>query len=124
MASRLFLSGALLLGIALPSALLSSDLKRESRMEIIRGLTAEYATARIPLPRGKKGLLLDADGKVNEESLKREITQNGTAFPANVLVQVTGIEFQDKQIIFEINGGGKRKTKWYEHLEVGMGNST
>ncbi len=93
-------------------------------MEILRGLTAEYATLKAPLPRGEKGLRLGVDGKVDEESLKRESTQNGTALRPDGLVQITGIEFRDKEILFEINGGGKKKSKWYEHIEVGIGSGT
>ena len=117
---RTFLAAALLGGITLPSILLGSDLKPQSRLAIVRSLTAEYATLKVPLPRGKKGLVLNANGQVDEESLKHEITQNGTAQRPNVLVQITQVGFQDKEIVFEINGGGRHKSKWYEHVEVGM----
>ncbi len=93
-------------------------------MAIIRGLTAEYATVKVSLPRGEKGLMVDTQGAVDEAALLREITQNGTAIPPNVLVQITAIEFKGKEIVFEINGGGKSKSKWYEHIEVGMGSGT
>ena len=42
----------------------------------------------------------------------------------NVLVQITNIVFREREILFEINGGGKHKTKWYEHVEVGVGYGT
>ena len=115
---------ALAAAALLAPTLLAAGLSPQARMEIIRGLTAEYASLRVPLPRGKKGLTLTSDGKVDEESLKHEITQYGTAVAPNVLVQITAIDIQSKEIVFEINGGGKRKTKWYEHVEVGMGNRT
>ncbi|MBI4460085.1 MAG: hypothetical protein HY648_08515 [Acidobacteria bacterium] len=105
-------------------ALLRADLKPESRVAILRGLVAEYATLKVPLPRGERGLLLKESSGVDEKSLQREITQQGTAIPPQVLVQITNIEFKGKEIVFEINGGGKRKTKWYEHVEVGMGSRT
>ena len=57
---RFILAAALLGGITLPSIILGSDLKPQSRMAIVRDLTAEYATLKIPLPRGKKGLVLNA----------------------------------------------------------------
>ncbi|MBI2816513.1 MAG: hypothetical protein HYX72_06210 [Acidobacteria bacterium] len=104
--------------------LFASGLTPKERMELVRGLTAEYANTKVPLPRGKKGLRLNADGKVDEQSLQREITQFGTASAPSTLVQITAVEIQDKQIVFEINGGGKKKTKWYEHVEVGMGSTT
>src|SRR5437870_4111106 len=124
MLCRSRMAAAFVMGIALPAVILASDLQPQSRMAIIRGLTAEYATLKIPLPRGKKGLSLTANGQVDQESLKREISQNGTAVQPNILVQITQVEFQDKEIVFEINGGGKRKSKWYDHVEVGIGNNT
>src|ERR1035437_9348027 len=124
MPSRFHLTIVLLAGMLSPAALLASGLKPESRMAIMRGLTAEYASLKVPLPRGKKGLLLSSDGKVDEQSLKREIVQNGTAFAQNILVQITEVDIESKAIVFEINGGGKKKTKWYDHVEVGVGNTT
>jgi hypothetical protein len=106
------------------SSLSASGLKPEARMELIRSLTAEYANLKVPLPRGKKGVSLSADGRVDEQSLKHEITQFGTAVAPNTLVQITAINIQDKEIVFEINGGGTKKTKWYDHVQVGMGSTT
>src|SRR5947209_4207435 len=87
----------------------ASGISPQSRMAIIRGLTAEYANLKVPLPRGKKGLVLNTDGKVDEDSLRHEITQNGTAVAAHTLVQITAIAIQNKQIFFEINGGSTKK---------------
>ena len=28
--------------------------------------------------------------------------------------------FKDKSIVFEINGGPKKRQKWYKHIDVGM----
>jgi len=121
---RFRLLAALLVAILTQGVVLGADLKPESRLAILRGLVAEYATLKVPLPRGENGLLLKASGEVDEKNLKEEITQQGTAISPKVLVQITNIEFKGKEILFEINGGGKRKTKWYEHIEVGMGSGT
>ena len=102
----------------------AADLKAQSRVEILRSLMAEYGTLRAPLPRGDKGLRLQNTGEVDREKLLHEITQNGAALPSGTVVQITQIQFKDKEIIFEINGGGKSKTKWYEHIQVGMGTQT
>ena len=124
MLCRLALTISLVLGTASGVCLFGADLKPKSRMAIMRGLIAEYATAKSPLPRGEKGLFLKADGEIDDERLRREITQEGTAVPPNVLIQITDITIGEKQIAFEINGGGRRKTKWYEHVEVGVGSGT
>ena len=114
----------LILGTALGPSVCASDLKPQSRMAIVRGLIAEFASAKTPLPRGEKGLFLKTDGQIDQERLRREITQHGTAVQPNVLIQITKIEFRDKEIAIEINGGGKKKTKWYERVEVGIGSGT
>jgi len=106
------------------SMLLGADLKAQSRVAILRELIAEFGTLRAPLPRGAKGLRLRMSGEIDQESLVHEITQEGTAAAPNVLVQITQIVFKDKEIVFEINGGGKKKTKWYQHIEIGMGTRT
>ena len=102
----------------------AQDLKTSSRMTILRGLVAEYGSVLVPLPRGQKGLTLKVDGGIDQDALLHEITHEGTAVPAKTLIQITQITFHDKEIIFEINGGGKKKTKWYEHVEIGVGNNT
>jgi hypothetical protein len=112
-------------GIALAGATTQAqDLKASSRMTILRGLVAEYGTVLAPLPRGEKGLFLRVDSGIDQDSLLHETTHEGTAIPPKTLVQITQITFHDKEIVFEINGGGKKKTKWYEHVEIGVGNNT
>jgi hypothetical protein len=39
-------------------------------------------------------------------------------------VEVTKIIFKSNEIVFELNGGGKNGSKWYQHIEVGMGTPT
>lgn len=124
MRTRFFVCLAALLAISTAAPLKAAGLKPQVRMAIIRGLTAEYATLKVPLPKGKKGLILESSGVVDQQSLQREIANNGTAVAARSLVQITAIEIDDKEIALEINGGGTKKTKWYEHIEVGMGSGT
>jgi hypothetical protein len=102
----------------------AENLKPATRMALLRGLVAEYGMLLAPLPRGEKGLRVNSTGEIDREALLHELTQQGTAVPAKVVVQITGVAFRDKEIEFEINGGGKKKTKWYEHIEIGMGTRT
>ncbi|MGC8792052.1 MAG: hypothetical protein ACP5U2_01515 [Bryobacteraceae bacterium] len=98
----------------------------EERIELIRGLTAEYATAKVALPRAKKALIVDLNGaydKVEWQALARE---NGPAARAGDLVQITKVSLEDDRIVFEINGGFRGGRKWYERIQVsgGMGTRT
>lgn len=97
----------------------ATSLQESSRIQILRALLAEYGTVRIVLPAGSKGLRLQSTGQVDQDSLQHEITQNGTALKPGTLVQITQIQFKDKEIVLQINGGGKR-SKWYDHVQGGM----
>ena len=96
-----------------------AKLSSENRLAIIRLLAFEYASARKPLPAGKHGLELKANGEINERHLRQELANHGAAVHTGDIVQITQIEFKKDRIVFEINGGGKpRKKKWYERIEV------
>ena len=96
----------------------------EDRIEIMRGLTAEYATSKITLPRSKKALVFNADGTWDKSQWQEASKQFGPAARVGDLVQVTKIEIDAEKIVFEINHGMKGNKKWYEHIEVGMGGSS
>jgi hypothetical protein len=97
---------------------------RDTRIEIIRGLLREVAVTKVPLPRGKRGVRVDAQGKLDQADAQKELHINGLAMQAGNPAQITRIEFKSNQIVFELNGGGKSGRKWYQNIEVGMGNQT
>lgn len=121
-----FLSLIALACLALtPARLPASDgLTSKARMSILRGLIAEFCTVRVGLPLGEKGLELNSEGVIDKTSLTKELAQNGTAIKENTYAQITAIAFRDKEILFEINGGGKKKVKWTDRIEVGVGSRT
>ena len=97
---------------------------RNARIEIIRGLLREVGVTKVPLPRGKRGVRVDAQGKLDQADAQKEMHINGMAMQAGVPAEITKIEFKSNQIIFEVNGGGKSGKKWYQHIEIGMGTAT
>lgn len=102
----------------------SQKLNVEQRIEIVRGLMAEYATAKIILPRSKKPLPFDSKGKWDKQIWDDAGKEFGPAARVGDLVQVTKVTIDDDKILLEINGGLKGKRKWYQNIEVGMGGST
>ncbi len=110
---------ALLAGADKPEKLTS-----EGRVELIRGLTAEYATAKVPLPRSKKDLELDVNGAWDKKAWSAIAREHGPAARTGDLVQVSKIDIQGDKIVFEINGGFKGGRKWYENIQVGVGSRT
>lgn len=96
----------------------------EQRIEILRGLTAEYATIKEFLPRSKKPLPFPADGSYDKKAWQEAGREFGPAGRVGDLVQITKVSIDDDKILLEINNGMKSGRKWYERIEVGMGGST
>lgn len=93
----------------------------EERVEITRGLMAEYATAKVILPRSKKALKFNADGTWDKAEWADAGKEMGPAARVGDLVQVTKVDLDDEKIVLQINGGAKAGRKWYENIDVGMG---
>ncbi len=96
-------------------------LTNDEHMELLRGLTAEYATAKVPLPRSKRALNLQTDGTFDTGEWTAANKQYGLAARLGDLVQVTRVEIQKDAIILEINGGMRAKGAWKDHISIGIG---
>lgn len=110
--------------LLLAGTLVAEKLTPEQRLGLVRGLTAEYATVKVLLPRAKKPLPIQANGTWDKEAWADAGKQLGPAARAGDLVQITAVHIDDDKITFEINGGAKSKRKWYHNIEVGMGSRT
>ncbi len=99
-----------------------SRITTEQRIDLVRGLQSEFVFIRRTFPMGMKGLTIK-DGKVSpdENGIRNAVAANGLAARPGDKAQITNVEIRDKSIVFEINGGPKKKTKWYQHISVGMG---
>ena len=100
----------------------NEKLTPEQRIELIRGLSAEFATVKVMLPRSKKALEYDIEGKSHKEQWDAAARERGPAARAGDQIQFTKVEIDNDKITFEINGGLKSGAKWYDHVQVGMGN--
>ena len=110
---------------ALPAPLRSSDkLTFDERVELVRGLTAEYATPKQFLPRSKKPLEYEASGTYDKKKWEEIAKQMGPAARTGDQVQITKVTLEDDKILLEINGGLKSGRHWYDHVQVGMGQQT
>ncbi|HLI63745.1 MAG TPA: hypothetical protein VKV05_10115 [Terriglobales bacterium] len=127
-AYSLLLTSAILLltlplGAGNPKQPISSErMTPQTKLLIIRDLTAERAFARTLFPKGKQGLVIK-DGKVSpsQNQVARLAMENGFAAHPGDRVVISNVVIKDKAIVFEINGGGKKKDKWYRHVSIGMG---
>ena len=93
-------------------------------MEIERGLTAEFATAKVTLPNSKKNLVFHSDGTFDKSEWEEAVREGGPAARLGDQVQVTKVTIEANKILLEINGGGKKQGHWYDHVDVGMGGTT
>jgi len=112
--------------VLLPSALAAKEKRptADDRMAFLRGMTAEYAKAKVLIPRSKKALGVDGAGKWDKDEWEKANTQYGPAARAGELVQITRVKIEDDNIELELNHGLKTGPKWYERIEVGTGNRT
>jgi hypothetical protein len=100
-------------------------LTEEDRIELLRGLSSEFATVKAYLPRSQKPLPFPSDGNYDKEKWQEMGRAMGTAARVGDQVQITRIGIEPEKLILDINGGMRRaKGSWKDHVEVGMGGST
>jgi hypothetical protein len=100
-----------------------SRLQPESRLALVRYVDGEFARVVQPIPGGKKGLHVKAGAPVDDRILHATLGSTGSAINPGDTAQITALEFKDREVIVDINGGGRGKTKLRDriHLEVGGG---
>ena len=97
-------------------------MSKETRMQMLRSLDAELVYIRTPFPMGEKGLHIK-NGVVTPSGPEIEslIAMFGPAVKPGDQARISTIVIRDKSIIFEINGGPRKKTKWYQRITVSGG---
>lgn len=110
-----------LLVSGLGQSLFADKLSFDERVEIERGLTAEYATAKVILPHAKKPLVIHSDGQYDKAAWEDALRETGPAARLGDQIQITAVKIESNKILLEINGGTKSTGHWYDHVEIGMG---
>ena len=64
---------------------------------------------------------MPAGKPLNEELLVRAVATHGAAVHAGDQAQITKLEFRDHTIVVDVNGGGRGKKRFLDHLQIGMG---
>ena len=102
-----------------------TPLTQQHRLELIRTFNSDLVFIRTEFPMGKTGLTLK-DGKVSPsgDTLRRQLALWGPSVKPGDRAIITRMDLKNDRIHFEINGGPVRKTKWYQHLQVGVGGGT
>jgi hypothetical protein len=96
-------------------------LKPTSRLALVRFVDGEFARVVRAIPTGKKGFHLKAGAPVDEKELRQALGTWGAAANPGDKAQITKLEFKERQIVVDINGGGRGKTRLRDriHMEVG-----
>src|SRR6202022_4853919 len=84
-------------------------------------VSGEFAKATRDLPAGKEGFLHHVDKPLSPELLERAVATHGAAVHIGDSAQITKLEFHDHAIVVDVNGGGRGKRRWRDHIQIGMG---
>ena len=108
-------------GQAKPASIPNQPLSETSKLTLIRFVSGEFAKAVKPMPAGKEGFNFSVDKPLNTDLLDRAVATHGAAVNTGDNVQITGLQFRGRQIIVDVNGGGRGKHHWRDHLQISMG---
>lgn len=104
-----------------PAKAQAGPLQPMSRLSLVRYVDGEIVQVTKPIPAGKKGFHLKAGVPLNENALRMAVASASSSINPGDRAQITNLDFKEKEIIVEINGGGRGKTRLRDriHLEVG-----
>ncbi len=112
-------------GLALAAvASLQADGKKsaeDQRIELIRGLSFEFATVKAYLPLARKALDFESDGTWDKQKWEQEGREFGPAARIGDQVQVTKLTVDKNAIVLVLNNGPKAGKSWKDHVSVGLG---
>jgi hypothetical protein len=98
-----------------------ATLQPESKLELIRYVSGEFAKAAKALPAGKDGFLLFVDKPLNQDLLDSAVATHGAAVHPGEQVQITKLDFREHTIIVDVNGGGRGKKRFMDRVHIDMG---
>lgn len=99
------------------------SLNTKTKLELLRIMQSEQGFAMRPIPRGHKGLVLEANGflKPAGESYVTMVTVAGLCAKPGDRVVITDMKVDRNHIVFQLNGGPDFKHRFLRHLEIGSG---
>ncbi len=105
--------------VPLPKA----ELNAKTRQDIIRVLQSEQGFAMRPFPKGRKGLTLVANGKLQPagEAYLNMVTAEGTSAKPGDRVVLTNVSIDRTKMVFDLNGGPDPKHRFLRHIQIGTG---
>jgi hypothetical protein len=105
-------------------ASLRGDTKKaayDQHIELVRGLTAEFATVKVMLPRSKKPLPFESTGDWDKKKWSEEARKEGPAVRVGEMVQVTHVDIDKDAITLQLNHGMQKKGSFLDKVHIDMG---
>jgi hypothetical protein len=102
----------------------TKKLSQDQRVELVRGLSSEYATAKIILPNSRKALPFEENGTWDKKIWENAVRKDGPAARAGDKVQITKVDVDDDAITLQLNNGLKAKGSWRDRVQISMGGVT
>ncbi|MGD0842182.1 MAG: hypothetical protein ABSA32_13590 [Candidatus Acidiferrales bacterium] len=99
----------------------SDTLQEESRLALIRFVDGEFVKVVAPLPAGKTGFHLKAGEPLDARALQMVLAGHDAAANPGDKVQITRLQFKERQIAVQINGGGNKGNSWRDHVQLDVG---
>jgi len=96
-------------------------LSQDQRVELIRGLSSEYATAKIILPNSRKALPFEENGTWDRKKWEDAVRRDGPAARPGDMVKVTKVDVGDDAITLQLNDGLQKKGSWRDKVHIDMG---
>jgi len=106
-----------------PAATEGRPISHETRLLLIRSLSSEFAFAHRAIPLSL-GTVVIRDGQIvspTPQELDQMAASRGSAAKPGERVQITSVQIRDNKIVCEINGGPKKHSKFFDHVQVGVG---
>jgi len=100
----------------------SQPLDDKARLLLVRLLQAEQGFAMRPLPMGHKGLILEANGKLDPagQPYVDMVVAHGVSSKPGARVVITNVKIDKDKLILDLNGGPDAKHRFLDHISVGM----
>ena len=100
-----------------------AQIDARGHQDLLRTLTAEQGFAMRPFPRGKRGLILEANGKLTPSGsgYVAAVTANGLSVNPGDRVILSNIRIDKEKIVFDLNGGPEHKHDFLRHIQIGAG---
>jgi len=102
----------------------ATSLQPYSRLEIIRYVSGEFVRVKKPLPGGKNGFRYSPGKPIDEAMLRRTLNKAGSVANPGDTVQITKIDFRGSEVVVDINGGGRGRTRFRDHIQISAGSGT